>query len=271
MALSAAVDTGPGVTPTSWPAGEVFRDITRGGLAALIVGILVGGVGARLMMRAAALLVPEAEGSFTENGNRIGDITLGGTMGLVIFGGLLVTLFLATIWVSISPWLPGGALAKGVLAMPIAIAFAARGLVDGRNPDFDVLGHDPGVVAVILVLVALTAPAVALTDAWLDRRLPHAAADDGSNPGGLYIAASLVGAIFGGLVILTSGGGGGQALQVTLLVVSLITVGWWWLRVHGATRPPLAMTIAARAVLVVGTVWGFALLAPNLERALGLD
>jgi len=48
---------------------DAFRDITRGGLAGLIVGVLLAGIGGRVVMRLAALLVPAADGAFTENGN----------------------------------------------------------------------------------------------------------------------------------------------------------------------------------------------------------
>lgn len=51
------------------PSMDAFRDITRGGLAGLIVGVLLAGIGGRVVMRLAALLVPAADGAFTENGN----------------------------------------------------------------------------------------------------------------------------------------------------------------------------------------------------------
>lgn len=57
------------------PIGEVLRDIARGGIAGAIVGITVGGLGGRAVMRIAAILHPDAVGALTENGNRIGYIT----------------------------------------------------------------------------------------------------------------------------------------------------------------------------------------------------
>lgn len=66
--------------------GEVLRDIARGGIAGGIVGVVVGGLGARLLMRLVTILHTEAVGAFTDNGNRIGDITLGGTLFLIVFG-----------------------------------------------------------------------------------------------------------------------------------------------------------------------------------------
>ena len=58
---------------------DLLRDIAVGSLAGLIAGLVVGGVGGRVVMRLAALLAPEAVGRFTENGFRIGTITLQGS------------------------------------------------------------------------------------------------------------------------------------------------------------------------------------------------
>lgn len=38
--------------------GEVLRDIARGGISGVVAGIVVGGLGGRLVMRIAALLHP---------------------------------------------------------------------------------------------------------------------------------------------------------------------------------------------------------------------
>ena len=46
-------------------AQAIVRDIARGGLAGLVTGLLVAGVGGRLVMRIAALLVPGSAGAFT--------------------------------------------------------------------------------------------------------------------------------------------------------------------------------------------------------------
>src|SRR6185436_18707748 len=114
------------------PANEILREITRGGVAGLIAGVLVAGVGGRLVMRLAALLVPESAGSFTENGNRIGDITLGGTFALILFIGVVG----GTLWVTVRPWLPASVGLRALISVPIAIALGTKGLVDGANPDF---------------------------------------------------------------------------------------------------------------------------------------
>ena len=43
-----------------------------------IAGVLVGGLGSRVVMRISALAAPEVRGMVTENGNVVGEITLGG-------------------------------------------------------------------------------------------------------------------------------------------------------------------------------------------------
>ena len=78
----------------------ILRDIARGGLAGLAVGVVVGGLGGRVAMRLIALLIPNPPAAFTENGNRIGDITLGGTFALLLFGGLFAGIFAGTITIA---------------------------------------------------------------------------------------------------------------------------------------------------------------------------
>ena len=87
-------------------AVSVLRDIVRSALTGLIVGVLVLGLGGRIVMRLAALLDPSSAGRATENGNRIGAITFDGTAVLLLFGGLLVGLPTSVVWVAIQEWIP---------------------------------------------------------------------------------------------------------------------------------------------------------------------
>ena len=254
-----------------WPGGEILRDITRGGLAGLVVGIVVAGFGGRLVMRLAALLVPTANGAFTENGNRIGEITLVGSIALIIFAGLAATILLAVIWVAISPWLPGRGVVRGLVAMPIAVALAAFGLINASNLDFIVLRHDPAVVATLLALVAVTAPAMAVVDGWLDRRMPHAAAV--ASPAGIvYTVLAVIGLALGSLLVLQlMGDGESQPLAVTVLGAGSVTLVWWAQRLDGHDTPSRGLRIAGRTILVVGTAVGYIALVPELAGALGID
>jgi len=252
-----------------WPLGEVLRDISRGGLAGLLVGVIVAGFGGRIVMRIVAMLVPSATGAFTENGNRIGNVTIGGSLGLIVFVGLLAAIFFAVVWVVISPWLPGKGVVRGLVAVPFAVAVGGFGLIERDNRDFAVLGHDPLVVACLLALVASIAPAMALADGWLDRRLPHAKSRD-SAAASAYLVLSAIGVVLGGLLTFQAATGReSQPLGITTIVVGIVTLAWWRQRMRGQASPSRAMQIAARSILIVGTVAGYVLLVPHLTGALG--
>jgi hypothetical protein len=246
---------------------EPVRDIARGGLAGLITGIVVAGVGGRLVMRASALLVPEAAGRFTENGNRVGDITLSGTVGLVIGAGLFFGLAGATVWVVVAPWLPQGARPRAMLAMPVAVALAGVSLIHASNPDFRILRHDVVTVAMLLGLVAVAGLTISLLDSWLDTRLPPANASPSAD--GVYLALSLAG---GGLVlpvVVVSYLSVEGPLGLALVATGVATLAFWVQRYRGTLPPPAWLLVAGRASLLVAVVLGSVALIPDVAAALG--
>jgi hypothetical protein len=254
------------------PTGEVLRDIARGGISGAIVGIVVGGLGGRLLMRLAAVLHADAVGAFTENGNRIGDITLGGTLFLIVFG-LIFGVFAGVLWVIVSPWIPGHTGVRASLTAGIAIAIGTPLLIIGRNPDFVILDHDPRVVSLLVALVGLIGLSIALLDSWLDRRLPHAVTGR-KGPAVFYATVTLMGAVlvlpFVLLVFLTS-----DEYQLplragyALVVVGLCTATWWGLRVRGRVSTPRGLMIAARGAVLVAVMLGVLTSLPHISRALG--
>jgi hypothetical protein len=274
---SATVDAFPasGDEPSvAWPAGEIMRDISRGGLTGAIVGLVALGIGGRLVMRLAALLVPEATGLTTENGNRIGDITQDGTAFLVL-GGILVGLLAGTIWVIVSPWIPGRGLGRAILTMPVAVALGAAGLVDGANPDFFVLRHDPRVVASLIGLVALSGFLFAIVDDWLDGHLPHARR--GMRPIGLATPIYVLLTVIGSVVIapmvvfayLSSKDAPTVLMGIALGAVAATTILWWSDRLLGRpVRSPRLMA-AGRITLLVAVGLGAATVLPEIVDALG--
>jgi hypothetical protein len=252
--------------------GEVLRDIARGGISGVVAGIAVGGIGGRLVMRIAALRHPEAVGALTENGNRMGDITLGGTLALILFG-MISCAMAGAVWVIISPWLPGRAGVRASLAAGLAIAIGTPVLIIGRNPDFVILDHDPAVVAMLVALVGMIGLSIALLDRWLDRRLPHAVRGQ-KGPAAFYAIVTLLGAVlvlpFVLLVFLTS-----DEYQlplragVPLVVVGLCTAAWWGLRIRGPVRARRSLVIAARGAIVVAVILGVLTTLPHVSLALG--
>jgi hypothetical protein len=253
-------------------SGEVLRDIARGGISGVLAGIVVGGLGGRLVMRIAALLHPDTIGAFTENGNRIGDITLDGTLALVMIG-LISCAMAGAIWVIVSPWIPGRAEVRALLTAGIGIAIGTPLLIIGGNPDFVILEHDPAVVALLVALVGAIGLSIALLDSWLDRRLPHATTGE-KRPAAFYAIVTLVGAVlvlpFVLLVFLAS-----DEYQLplragyVLLAIGLCTAVWWGLRVQGRASAPRGLVIAARGALLVAVMLGVLTSLPHISRALG--
>jgi hypothetical protein len=255
-----------------WRTGEVLRDIAKGGMAGGIVGGVVGGLGGRLVMRVLALLHQDAIGAFTENGNRIGDFTLGGTLFLAVFG-VIAGLLAGALWVIVSPWIPERPRVRAFLTAGVAIAMGTPLLIIGRNPDFVILDHDGMVVGLLIALVGLIGFAVALMDAWLDQRLPHVTAGR-KGPLAIYGLVTLMGVALVLpvvlLVFLTSDeyefplrAGYG------LFVVGLCTATWWGLRIRGRVSAPQRLVIAARGALLVTVTLGVLTALPHIFRALG--
>lgn len=260
----------PAVADPAWPAGAILRDVVRGGLAALIVGIVVAGLGGRLVMRLAAMLVPSAAGRFTENGFEIGAITTDGTLGLVVFVGLLATMFLAVIWVVVSPWLPASPWVRAAAAAVVAVALGTVTLVDGDNIDFVILAHDPVVIASLLVLIAATAPAMVVVDRWLDRHMPRPATP-ATLSGVVYLALGGLGSIVAVLLLLTSATDPRSlGFVVTIVGTGAFTLLWWARRLRGDAAQTRTMRLGARATIVVGTGVGLAVLLPDVAGALGI-
>lgn len=250
----------------SRPAFEILRDIARGGIAGVLTGLLVAGIGGRLTMRLAALIVPESLGRFTENGNRIGDITAGGTLGLILFG-LVVGLVIGAIWVLVSSWLPTG-WTRGLWAAPITVVFGGIALISGSNPDFGVLKYHPLVVVVLLLLAASIGLVVAAFDRTLDRRLPRS----GNGAVAVYAVLAIVGGIVTGPPILFGLSLGNEPhvlLGVALDTVAVATVVWWALRLRGRASPPPWLLVTARVSLVALVVVGMIDLIPHVRTALG--
>lgn len=254
-------------------SGEVLRDIARGGITGAIVGIVVGGLGGRLIMRIAAILHADAVGAVTENGNRIGEITLGGTLFLAVFG-LIFGVLAGAVWVIVSPWIPGRGSVRAVLTAGVAIAIGTPLLIIGRNPDFVILDHDASVVALLVALVGTFGLAVAILDGWLDRRLPHAT-NGRKGPTAFYAIVTLLGAVtvlpFLLLIFLASDE---YALPLragyALFLVGLCSAIWWGLRIRGRGGPPLGLVLAARGALLIAVILGVLTTLPHLSQALGV-
>jgi len=109
------------------------RHVGLATLAGIIAGAIVGGVGGRIAMRVTGFVAgPSVAGVTTTNGNRVGEITLGGTIGVLLVGVALGVLG-GLVYAVVEPWLrrlgPWQGLGFGVFLL---VAAYDRRVVEGR-------------------------------------------------------------------------------------------------------------------------------------------
>lgn len=234
---------------------EILRDVSVGGIASLVSGIVILGFGGRLVMFFSRILHPEAIGRLTENGNEIGVFTVDGTLGLLIFGGIAGGLAAAPVWVGMKPWIPQRWAVVGVGT----VAIGGFQLVASDNPDFVILEGPAVDLVMLLALVFVFGVVVYLLDRFLDDRLPR-----GDRAGSVvfYALVTVIGILFAplGLVLQFTPGFADRAYApiwtaVFVCATALVTLWWWVDRARGKTEPTplqhrLGSGFAAGAVLV---------------------
>ncbi len=138
----------------------------------VVTGVSVIGAGGRLAMRLLAVTAgADAQGRVTEAEEVVGKITLEGTLGFVLFTGVLGGAAAGVLFVVVRRFLPPGRL--GGLAFGLGLFLVLGPVIDPirtDNPDFDLVG--PGWLA-IAVFAAL-ALAFGMTLASLTNRISAA-------------------------------------------------------------------------------------------------
>lgn len=146
---------------------ELARRIALGVLAGALAGLLAGGVGGRLFMSLLAALNPEAAGVQSDDDFTIGQVTLQGTLNLLIITTVLGAVG-GLVWVTIRG-LRFGPRWWRLVSMPLGVgAVAGALLVHSDGVDFTLL--EPTVLAVALTLAVplLAATLVsAIGDRWI--------------------------------------------------------------------------------------------------------
>jgi hypothetical protein len=158
-------------------AGAVLRRylwwLTVWSVAVLTSAVLAAGAGGRLVMRLLAQTSPEAQGRITDAGEVVGDITVGGSVGFLLFGALPAGLLAASLYLLVHRFLPSGWWRPVVLAGLLLIVFSVR-LEPLRPDNVDFVILEPTWLALVtFCLLALLHAAVVVGAAGVySRRLP---------------------------------------------------------------------------------------------------
>ena len=132
-------------------------------LAGLAAGIVAGGIGSRLAMRIVALLAPpEDQGALTDAEARVGEISLDGTLFLLLAGATL-GLFGGLLYLALRRWMPGGTLGKGLAFGALLLILFGHVIIEGGNPDFRQFVPSPvsvGLFASLFIAFGLIAAAI---------------------------------------------------------------------------------------------------------------
>jgi hypothetical protein len=145
-----------------------LRGVAIGLVGGFWAGVLVTGPAVRLIMRLlAATAGDRAQGRITEADEVVGDIDLGGTISLIVFGGILTGLLSGVVYVIIRRWLPRGRFGGVVFgALHLVVAATVIDPLRPDNPDFDLVG--PGWLSVTTFGLACIAHGMAVV-AFADR------------------------------------------------------------------------------------------------------
>ena len=152
----------------------LIRQVALLGTASVVAGVLVLGVGSRLVMRLSAIAAgSDAAGLVTENGNTVGEITVGGTVGLIVFGGGLGGLLASVVIVGAEPWLRWMGPLRGLgFGLAVPAAYFSFDTLDFRLIDPPALN-----VAMFASLFIVFGFAVSGVYWALDQKLPPAGDD----------------------------------------------------------------------------------------------
>ncbi|CAN5450946.1 MAG: hypothetical protein ACR2MC_09170 [Actinomycetota bacterium] len=145
MATASGVQKSPGVKEFT---ARFAHAMAVGMLPGALAGLIAGGVGSRLAMRVmAATSTAAVQGTETEFGATVGEISFGGTLFLLIAGAILGAAG-GLIFMAIRRLLPWAGWAGGLAYGLLLLGVLGRLIIDPNNFDFDVL--DPASLAVAM-------------------------------------------------------------------------------------------------------------------------
>lgn len=149
-------------------ASRTVRAVVVGIVGGIVAGVLVAGLGGRLVMRVlAATSGDSAQGLVTEAHETVGDVTLAGSVGFVVFNGIFFGMIGGIGYLLLRRWLPARPWLGGLIYGVALLGLAPLDALNPDNTDFAILG--PTWLAV--VLVACLFPLYGMTTASVVERL----------------------------------------------------------------------------------------------------
>ncbi len=134
--------------PSSLAWSTLIRSTAISGITGALAGVLVGGVGGRIAMRISALVAGDsARGAITDNGDRVGEFTIEGTVELLA-NGLIFGVVGGVVWIVSEPWLGRYGHRVGLSFGILLFALAGTEAIVADNRDFAIL--DPAWFNVLL-------------------------------------------------------------------------------------------------------------------------
>ena len=237
---------------------ELLREIAAGSLSGMAVGIVVGGLGSRLVMRLSAIAAGSGvQGITTSNGNRVGEITAGGTIALIIFSGLFTGLLGGLLYAALRPWLAPLGRWRGLLFGLGLLGLAGSLILDSANSDFIILQPPLLNVAMFAALFVIfgvaLAPVFDRTLRWLAGGSPIAGAI-------AFLGVALAGLFVGlGLISFLGALASGPTTDdlINLLLLGIIVVGLA-LRALGQRLASPPWRLASYALIAAAVIAGAA-------------
>lgn len=114
-----------------------LRPLGAGVLAGGVLGILFGGIGSRLVMRAIALADDREDfGALTGSGAVVGEVTASGTLAVVVGTGLPLGVLGGLLYIGLRRWLPRQAVARSLAFTALIVGFGLFIVVRGNEDDF---------------------------------------------------------------------------------------------------------------------------------------
>jgi hypothetical protein len=180
----------PVVETSGRAALDGLRTLAVAATAGVAAGVLVAGLGGRLVMRIlGATSGDAAQGRVTEADEVVGEITAGGTVGLVIFVGVFGGIFTALAFVVVRRWLPTTAGPAGLVAGVLLLGTIGVGdAMSPDNVDFAILRPTWLAVTLIVVVALLFGVTFTALAARLDAGMPTL----GDRPSSIAAHASLI-------------------------------------------------------------------------------